>query len=187
MGRGCLAGPVVAAAVILPSRGDFSAVNDSKQLSPDQREALFEVIVSKAVAYGFGRVEPEEIDRMNISRASLRAMRLAVENMKKNPDFILVDGRQIIPLLPISQRAVIKGDALSLSVAAASILAKVHRDRLMQVMAKKFPMYHFEVHKGYGTRAHKEALKIHGPSPIHRLSYRGVPNENLYTQRDLTG
>ncbi|MBI4223617.1 MAG: ribonuclease HII [Deltaproteobacteria bacterium] len=177
VGRGCLAGPVVAAAVILPFKKNFPGVNDSKQLSPQQREILFVRILKQAVSFGFGVVEPAEIDRMNISRASLKAMRLAIENLNEKPDYVLVDGLQIVPLLAIPQQAVVKGDCFSLSVAAASILAKVHRDRLMGELAKEYPQYAFEIHKGYGTRTHWEALQRFGPSPIHRLSYRGVGKE----------
>lgn len=165
--------------MILPFLGRFPGVNDSKQLTPEQREVLYPRILQRAVAFGFGVVEPAEIDRMNILRASLKAMRLAIEKLEEKPDFILVDGRHIVPLLPIPQQAVVKGDSLSLSVAAASILAKVHRDRLMQDLAKQYPQYAFELHKGYGTPVHWEALARFGPSPIHRLSYRGVVKEWL--------
>lgn len=181
VGRGCLAGPVVAAAVILPLSEDFPGVFDSKQLTAAQREKCFELIVEKAVSFGFGLVDSNEIDRMNILRASLKAMRLAIENLKEEPDLILVDGNQAIPLLTIAQQPVIKGDALSLSIAAASILAKVKRDRLMQELSLTYPQYLFEQHKGYGTKAHWEALQLHGPTPIHRLSFRGV-DKNLVSK-----
>lgn len=168
---------MVAAAVILPLGERFPGVNDSKQLSPEQRAIWYDRILTKAIAFGFGVVEPGEIDRMNIARASLKAMRLAIEKLREKPDFVLVDGRQIVPLISIRQQAIIKGDCLSLSVAAASILAKVHRDRLMQQLAKEYPQYAFDLHKGYGTKEHWTALQRFGPSPIHRLSYRGVMKE----------
>ena len=174
VGRGCLAGPVVAAAVILPWQEDFVGVNDSKKLSPQQREKLYPVIIERALAYGFGIVESEEIDRMNIGRASLKAMRLAIEAMKIKPDFVLVDGNQSIPLLTIQQQTIIRGDSLSLSVAAASILAKVKRDRMMVEFSQHYPAFLFEKHKGYGTKEHLAALRAHGPTPIHRKSFRGV-------------
>lgn len=173
-GRGCLAGPVVAAAVILPWREDFTGINDSKQLTALAREKFFTLILERALAVGFGVVEPKEIDKMNIARASLKAMRLAIEDLKIKPDLVLVDGRQTVPLTPIHQRPIIKGDCLSLSVAAASILAKVKRDELMKELAKQYPQFQFERHKGYGTKGHWEALKAHGPTPIHRMSFRGV-------------
>ena len=163
--------------MILPFGKNFHGVNDSKQLSPEQRDIFFAQILKQAVSFGFGVVEPAEIDRMNILRASLKAMRLSIENLKEKPDMILVDGRQIVPLIPVRQQAIVKGDSLSLSIAAASILAKVHRDRLMQQLAKEYPQYAFDLHKGYGTAEHLAALKTHGPSPIHRLSYRGVVKE----------
>lgn len=174
VGRGSLAGPVIAAAVILPWNESFEGVNDSKLLTSAQREKLFPLIAEKAVAFCFGVVEPGEIDRMNIGRASLKAMRLAIENLKIRPDLVFVDGNQIIPLMTIPQRPIIKGDRLSLSIAAASILAKVKRDALMVELAQQYPQFQFERHKGYGTKDHWEALKKYGPTPIHRMSYKGV-------------
>ena len=172
-GRGPLAGPVVAAAVVLPENFDVPGINDSKKLSEKKREALFPVIKSRAIAFGIGMAEHEEIDRINILQASLLAMRRAVEALKILPDYLLIDGKFTIDST-IDQRSVIKGDALSLSIAAASILAKVSRDRMMVALDLRYPEYGFSRHKGYPTKAHKEAILTHGPCPIHRKSFRGV-------------
>ena len=176
VGRGCLAGPVVAGAVILPEDFFHPEIRDSKLLTPTQREKLFPIIVENALAYGFGLVEPQEIDAMNILRASLKAMRLAIEALTLKPNMIFVDGNQTIPLLSIEQQSIPKGDNLSLSIAAASILAKVKRDGLMIEFAKTYPDFLFEKHKGYGTKEHWQALEKFGPTPIHRRSFRGVQN-----------
>lgn len=174
VGRGCLAGPVVAACVVLPWENEsFEGVNDSKQLTPLRREKLYDLIVSKALGCGVGFVEADEIDRSDIVRATLKAMAMAVGSCSAKPDFILVDGRETIPG-SIPQKPVIKGDCLSLSVAAASIVAKVTRDRFMALLAPKFPQYAFAQHKGYGTERHFGEIRRHGPSAIHRLSFRGV-------------
>lgn len=173
-GRGCLAGPVIAACVILPwEKESFPGVNDSKQLTPNQRDHFYDLILEKAIGVGVGLVEADEIDRINILQASLKAMTLAIESCSANPDFVLVDGREKIPV-SIPQKPIIKGDCLSLSVAAASIVAKVTRDRLMIRLGEKFPQFGFAKHKGYGTRQHFEELRQYGPSSIHRFSFRGV-------------
>lgn len=185
VGRGCLAGPVVAAAVILPENRDcFNEVDDSKKLSPQKRESCFDLILEKALALGVGVVEASDIDRMNISRASLKAMRLAVEAMNRWPDFLLIDGNQPIKTVMLPQWPMIKGDAKCLSIAAASIVAKVTRDRLMQKLATQYPGYRFDLHKGYGTAKHLEELKNLGPTPIHRLSFGSV--KNCFTLFDLS-
>lgn len=182
-GRGCLSGPVVAAAVILPPDAQLPGVNDSKQLSAQQRDALFDVVQQRAVAFGVGEASPQEIDTLNILRASHLAMVRAIAAMIPFPDMLLIDGNQ--PILresfalggidsPLLQRTIVKGDSLCLSIAAASILAKVTRDRRMEALAREYPAYGFEIHKGYPTAQHREALKLHGPSPVHRLSFRGV-------------
>ena len=171
VGRGCLAGPVLAACVILPWQETFSGVNDSKQLNEEQREKFYDILMKRAIAVGVGLVEPEEIDRMNILRASLKAMRIAIEGLHLKPDFVLVDGNQPIPLMSIQQLTIIKGDSLSLSIAAASIVAKVTRDRLMKGMDLQFPKFSFGQHKGYGTKKHWEELEAFGPTPIHRRSF----------------
>jgi ribonuclease HII len=172
-GRGPLAGPVVAAAVILPSGLVLKGLRDSKALSPEQRERFFDLIHLKASAVGVGSAEAEEIDRINILQATLRAMRRAVTALHPPPHALLIDGRSGIGhLLP--QFPLVKGDARSQSIAAASVIAKVHRDRIMLRYHESFPHYGFDRHKGYGTREHLEAVRRHGCSPIHRRSFRGV-------------
>ncbi len=172
-GRGPLAGPVVSAAVVLPEDFDVSGVNDSKKLSEKKREALFPTLQNHAVAFGIGIADHKEIDRINILQASLLSMKRAVENLNVVPDYLLIDGKFSIDS-SIDQRSVIKGDALSLSIAAASILAKVTRDRIMADLDLQYPMYGFRRHKGYPTKAHKQAILTHGPCPVHRRSFKGV-------------
>ncbi len=172
-GRGPLAGPVVAAAVILPINEDFPGIDDSKRLTPAKRERLFDVIQTRALGVGVGIVGPEEIDTLNIRRAALLAMKKAVEALPEAPDFCLVDGRDEAPIA-IPQSPLVKGDRRSLSVAAASIIAKVTRDRIMLAYHARYPDYGFDRNMGYGTRQHRAALKRVGPSPIHRRSFRGV-------------
>lgn len=169
-GRGPLAGPVCAAAVILP-RGKFiEGVNDSKKLSEKKREQLFSVIQNEAVSYGIGWASVEEIEEINILNAAMLAMKRAVDSLEKKADFAYIDGNKV-PDLDIPCTAVVKGDANSMSIAAASILAKVSRDRLMIQYSKQYPEYMFEKHKGYGTKIHNEAILKYGPSPIHRMSF----------------
>ena len=172
-GRGCLAGPVVAAAVILSPDCVIAKIDDSKKLSRTQREALYEEIAAKALAVGIGQVEAEEIDRLNILQASLKAMRLALENLPTPPDRVLIDGH-LPARSPYPEQAIIDGDARSLSIAAASIVAKVHRDRLMCECDIRYPEYGFAAHKGYGSAAHLAALDAHGPCPLHRRSFGPV-------------
>lgn len=169
-GRGPLAGPVVAAAVILPSAAFLPGLNDSKQLSEARRAALVPLIKEQALAWSVAEVDTEVIDRLNIARAAFEAMRAAVAGLALRPDFVLVDGFPVPGLLG-PQQGVVGGDGLSNSVAAASVLAKVHRDRRMAEYAERFPGYGFEVHKGYPTAEHREALRRLGPSPIHRRSF----------------
>ncbi len=169
-GRGPLAGPVYAAAVILPEELLIPGLNDSKKLSEQRREELFNVITEKAVAYSIASVDEKRIDEMNILNASLEAMNIAVGTLDIKPDFVLVDGNMTRGLC-FPCEAVVKGDAKSASIAAASILAKVSRDRYMIKMAEEYPQYGFEKHKGYGTKAHSEAILKYGPCPIHRRSF----------------
>ena len=172
-GRGPLAGPVVSASVILPANVSFPGINDSKQLSPLKRIALYQLIYERAVSIGVGIVDAPEIDRINILQASLLSMAMATDNLSPQPDCLLIDGRFRIPY-HLPQLAIPKGDTLSISIAAASIVAKVTRDRMMEQYDLDYPEYGFSRHKGYPTRAHREAIRTHGCCPIHRRSFRGV-------------
>ena len=169
-GRGPLAGPVCAAAVILPAGLVIEGVNDSKKLSEKKREELFPVICEKALAYGIGWADEREIDEINILQATYRAMKRAVESLPLTADYALIDGNRMPPLA-IPGTTIVKGDALSMSIAAASILAKVSRDRVMVQYSREYPQYGFEQHKGYGTAAHVQALREYGPCPLHRRSF----------------
>ena len=169
-GRGPLAGPVYAAAVWLPEGFVLDGLNDSKKLSEKKREALFPVILENAVSYGIGFATEQEIDEINILQATFLAMRRAFDAMQKRCDYALIDGNRMPPL-PVPGETIVKGDAKSPSVAAASILAKVSRDRVMLEYAKQYPEYQFEKHKGYGTKVHVEALHTYWPSPIHRKTF----------------
>ena len=169
-GRGPLAGPVFAAAVILPEDMIIEGVNDSKKLSEKKREKLFDEIKEKAVAYSIASASVEEIESMNILQATLLAMKRAVEGLSVKADFAMIDGNKI-PDLTIPAEAIVKGDAKSESIAAASILAKVSRDRLIKQLASQYPEYGFEKHKGYGTELHREAILKYGPCEIHRMSF----------------
>lgn len=170
-GRGPLAGPVCAAAVILPEGTVIEGLDDSKKLSEKKREALFDEIISKAIAYGIAFSDVEEIEEVNILGATYIAMCRAVDKLAVEPDYVLIDGNRYPPMLNIKGETVIKGDSKSMSIAAASILAKVTRDRLMLEFAKQYPEYEFEKHKGYGTKAHIEAIKKYGVTKIHRPSF----------------
>ncbi len=174
-GRGCLAGPVVAGAVILPPSYDLPGLGDSKKLTRVHRERLEPDIKQQAVAWSLGLSWPREIERINILRASLLAMRRAVMTLRVPPAFVLVDGNQKIPF-SLPQETVIKGDARVACISAASVLAKTFRDRLMTALDKKYPGYGLAHHKGYGTRAHRDILQEKGPCPIHRRTFRGVEN-----------
>lgn len=181
-GRGCLAGPVVAAAVILPlddagCASNLRGVRDSKQLTCSARESLYDVIMQHAVAVGVGMGSVELIDERNILQATKYAMRFALEQLSTSPHALLLDAL-LLHDVPLPQRSIIKGDARCLSIAAASIIAKVTRDRLMLQLDKQYPAYGFAQHKGYGTEAHLAALRIHGASPIHRQSF--APVRELY-------
>ena len=169
-GRGPLAGPVCAAAVILPDHLELPGLNDSKKLSDKKRRELFPLIKEQAVAYGIGLADEKEIDEINILQATFLAMERALAQLAVKPDVALIDGNRAKDFgLPV--KTVVHGDSLSASIAAASVLAKVTRDDLMMQMAEEYPQYGFEIHKGYGTKAHYEALTAHGPSPIHRMTF----------------
>jgi len=170
VGRGPLAGPVVTAAVILPKNFKLLGVDDSKKLSPKKRDELFDQIKEAAICYAIGRREPDRIDEINILEATKEAMFDAISNLSVKPDHVLIDA-VTLKKLTIPQTALIHGDALSVSIAAASILAKVTRDREMEEMAKIYPGYAFESNKGYGTKAHYEGLANLGPCPIHRKTF----------------
>lgn len=169
-GRGPLAGPVCAAAVILPPHLEIPGLDDSKKLSDKRRRELMPVIKEKAIAYGIGFASHEEIDEINILQATFLAMERALAQLQVKPDFALIDGNREKDFgIPV--QTVVKGDSLSANIAAASVLAKVTRDDLMEDMAKEYPQYGFEIHKGYGTKAHYAALTEFGPSPIHRMTF----------------
>ncbi len=174
VGRGCLAGPVVAGAVILDLLKPLpEGLNDSKKISKKNRERIAEEIKTNALAYALGQIEAHEIDEINILEATKKAMILAVGSLKPNPDFLLIDAL-VLKNLDLPQKGIIKGDSISVSIAAASIIAKVYRDNLMNDYCKTYPAYGFSKHAGYGTKAHFDALRINGPTPIHRKSFHGV-------------
>lgn len=175
-GRGPLAGPVVAAAVILPEEANIPGIDDSKKLTAKKREVLYKLISLQAKAWGIGMVDNEEIDDIGILKASMKAMRGAVANMKMTPEIVLVDGNHS-PGVDCEERLIVNGDAHCRSIAAASIIAKVTRDRIMVEMDGMFPGYGFKKHKGYGTEEHVEALRKLGPCTIHRFSFKIVPAE----------
>ncbi|MBW2476157.1 MAG: ribonuclease HII [Deltaproteobacteria bacterium] len=172
-GRGPLAGPVVSAAVILPRRFDLPGLNDSKQLTAAKREQLYPLIRAQSVALGVGVSRVEEIDRTNILQATLMSMVRAVSRLQVMPDYLLVDGINAVPLA-LPQETVKKGDSRSFSIAAASVVAKVVRDRLMETYDQIFPGYGFARHKGYGSQQHRDVIASLGPSPCHRRTFRGV-------------
>ena len=171
VGRGCLFGDVVAASVILPVDLVIEGVNDSKKLTPSKRDELFDLIHEKAIAIGIGRVNVETIERINIKQAARLAMKHAILSMEFQPEMLLIDAEKVD--LSIPQRSLIKGDAISQSIAAASIIAKVTRDRLCEEWDQTFPQYGIKQHKGYATKLHREMLQIHGPTPLHRRSFLG--------------
>ena len=176
-GRGPLAGPVVAAAVILPPDFSHATLTDSKKLTASQRERIYGELTTRGDIYwAVSAAEPAEIDRINILRATHQAMRRAAGALAVRPEHVLIDGLPVRPF-PIPQTALVKGDALSFSIAAASVIAKVTRDRIMLEMDARYPDYGFARHKGYGTGLHLERLKIHGPSPIHRKTFAPVAQQ----------
>jgi ribonuclease HII len=179
VGRGPLAGPVVAAAVVLAPGGSWRGLNDSKLVSRDMREALFARVLVEARAFAWSVMGPRAIDHRNIRGASLEAMRRAVARLGVTPDLVVVDGKDEVPGLCCAQQAVIDGDARLLSIAAASVVAKVVRDRIMERLDRVWPLYGFARHKGYGTKEHLEALARHGPCPLHRYSFTPVCVQEL--------
>jgi ribonuclease HII len=172
-GRGPLAGPVVAAAVLLPPQVSLEGLDDSKKLSQKSREKFFPQIIQTALAYGIGIVSVETIEKINILQAALLAMKQAIENCGLNPDLLLIDGNKRVDH-PADQWPIVGGDGKSLTIAAASVLAKVTRDSIMQEYHKNYPEYEFDRHKGYPTKLHKEKIQRFGPCPIHRKTFRGV-------------
>lgn len=176
-GRGCLAGAVFAAAVILPADFKNEDLNDSKQLSEKKRYALRPVIEREAIAWAVGIVSPEEIDKINILKASFLAMHRAIEQLKVRPEHLLIDGNRFTPYPGIPHTTVIKGDGKYLSIAAASILAKTYRDDYMNELALEYPAYHWTDNKGYPTKAHREAIREHGITPYHRKTFTLLPEQ----------
>lgn len=181
VGRGPLAGPVVAAAVIWDDMAPLEGIKDSKQLTPRRRLAAYQRICREALAIGVGVIDAEVIDRINILQSALLAMTVAAERLEPQADFLLIDGNHRTSL-PLPQIAIIKGDARSVSIAAASIVAKVTRDRLMERYHERYPEYGFAQHKGYPTRAHRDAVKKYGVSPIHRQTFKGVKEFSSWRQ-----
>jgi len=174
-GRGCLAGPVFAAAVILPKDFSHPLLNDSKQLSEKQRYEARTVVEAEAESWAVAQVDPKAIDEINILNASFLAMHRAVEQLNLRPELLLIDGNRFQPYPGIAHECIVKGDGKYLSIAAASILAKTYRDDYMQALARDYPVYGWAQNKGYPTRAHREAIREHGASPYHRLSFRLLP------------
>ena len=171
-GRGCLAGPVTAAAVILPTSFDLPFLNDSKQLNEKQRYKLRTLIEEQALAFAYAHISPKEIDQINILNASIKAMHLALRRLKKQPEFIAVDGNRFHSFDNIPHHCVIKGDAKYLNIAAASVLAKTYRDDYMDKIHEEYPDYLWQKNKGYPTKAHRAAIKLKGPTPHHRKSFQ---------------
>jgi ribonuclease HII len=172
-GRGPLAGPVIAAAVILPENVELKGVRDSKQMTPRAREEAFSLIEERAISFSIGVVGASEIDQINILQATLKAMKQAVLDLNPQPDFLLIDGTGQVQL-PIQQRCIVRGDQQCLSISAASVVAKVYRDRMMCSYHELYPQYGFSANKGYGTRRHLAAIARYGPCSIHRFTFRGV-------------
>lgn len=178
-GRGPLAGPVVAAAAILPYGFSHVLLNDSKKLSESQRNEARQVVEDYAVSFGIGILDHEQIDTLNILKASFTAMHLAIDQLTIRPELIIVDGNRFIPYPEVPHECIIKGDAKFLEIAAASILAKTARDAIMLELHEQYPMYGWDKNKGYPTRAHREAIREYGPSPFHRKSFRLLKDEQI--------
>lgn len=176
-GRGCYAGPVFAAAVILPKDFHHPFLNDSKQLTEAQRNELRPIIEKQAVSYSVAKVDHDEIDRINILRASIKAMHLALDNLKKRPKYILIDGNRFTAYQDVKHKCIIKGDGLYSSIAAASVLAKTYRDEYMKNLHHEYPLYNWSSNKGYGTEEHRLAIEANGLSKYHRLSFNINPHQ----------
>lgn len=181
-GRGCLAGPVFAAAVILPDDFSHPWLNDSKQLSEARRMALRPIIMEKALAWAVASCSPEEIDSMNILNASIEAMHRALSQLKPAPGAVIVDGNRFKQWGTVECRTFVKGDGRFANIAAASILAKTERDLYMERLAEEYPQYGWEINKGYPTAAHREAIRQHGPTPHHRMSFKLLPEPSLFDE-----
>lgn len=175
-GRGCLAGPVTAAAIVLPQHFSHPVLNDSKQLSEAKRETLKPVLEQQAIAFAVCHVFPEEIDAINILNASILAMHRALDQLSQPPRFILVDGNRFTPYPTVAHQCIVKGDGKYTSIAAASVLAKTYRDAYMTALHEAFPMYNWKKNKGYPTQEHREAIKKHGLTPFHRKSFKQLPD-----------
>jgi ribonuclease HII len=184
-GRGCLAGPVVAAAVILPKGFQLAALNDSKQLSEEDRKKLRPIIEEKALAFAVAFVGNKVIDKINILRASIKAMHLAVDQLSIPPEFLIIDGNRFYPYKNTPHETIIKGDGKFASIAAASILAKTYRDDYMEKLAKKYPAYKWETNKGYPTKAHRAAIQEFGVTPYHRMTFQLLAIEEKTLFEDL--
>ena len=176
-GRGCLAGPVTAAAVILPAHFENSILNDSKQLSEKAREKLRPIIESQAVSFAVTHLEPLIIDEINILNASIKAMQESILKLNPKPEYIIVDGNRFKPVLDIPYSCIVKGDAKFMSIAAASVLAKTHRDEYMNRIHEEYPMYNWKQNKGYPTQEHREAIRKYGVTKYHRMSFRLLPEQ----------
>lgn len=179
-GRGCLAGPVTAAAVILPPDWGHELINDSKQLSERKRELLRPIIEREALAWAVAFVSPQEIDRINILKASITAMHRAIDQLQVRPEALLIDGNRFYKYQDIPHTTIVKGDGKMLSIAAASILAKTHRDEFMRRIAQEHPQYNWDKNKGYPTRDHREAIALHGTTQYHRMSFQLLPQPTLF-------
>lgn len=179
-GRGCLAGPVTAAAVILPPDFNNELINDSKQLTEKQREALRPIIEREALAWAVSFVSPKEIDQINILRASITAMHRAIDQLKVRPEALLIDGNRFYKYQDLPHTTIVKGDGKMLSIAAASILAKTHRDEYMRNIAQEYPQYNWAKNKGYPTKEHRAAIAAYGPTPYHRMSFQLLEQPSLF-------
>lgn len=183
-GRGCLAGPVTAAAVILPPYWENDLINDSKQLSEHKRDMLRPIIEREALAWAVAFVDPKEIDRINILKASITAMHRAIDQLKVRPEALLIDGNRFYKYQDIPHATIVKGDGKMMSIAAASILAKTHRDEYMRRIAQEYPQYGWDKNKGYPTQDHRAAIAAHGTTPYHRMSFQLLPQPTLFDNLD---